>query len=192
MHATIATKNMTDIHFPIFRFKLAEPVTVELKEFARQYTTTRSPVELRAIWQTWLVDHSALVAKETERLVSCGYEGDVAEKLYTSVRYHRQPQVGGEDSDLTSRTYLPISPALREAMRTHVVDVGLRQALKPQYALRHFLAQPPYADLAAKDIDALLAIGLTQPLADLKLKKAYKNQYFRVRSSLVHGVREGC
>ena len=188
----IATKKMTDIHCPIFRFKLAESVTVELKEFAQQYTTTRCPVELRAIWQTWLVDHSALVAKETERLRSCGYEGDVAKKLYTSVRYYRQLRVGGEDGGSTSRTYLPISSALREAMRTHVVDVGLRQALKPQHALRHFLVQPPYADLVAKDIAALLAVGLTQPLADLKLKKAYKNQYFRVRSSHINGIRADC
>lgn len=71
----------------VFRFKFDDNVVDEMKEFSRIHKFDDRH-DFKDAWEKWLVDNRTMVSDELERLDNLGYNGDIEDKMFKSVRYY--------------------------------------------------------------------------------------------------------
>ena len=71
----------------IFRYKFDETVVLLMNEFTQIHKYDET-VQFREAWDKFIKDNRAVIDRENRRLVKLGYDGDVPNKMYKSVRYY--------------------------------------------------------------------------------------------------------
>ena len=86
---------MTDKDKTIFRYKFSEPVVEDLHNFAKihQYDDR---VSYNEAWIQWTEENKELISRESERLKSLDYDGDIVDKMFKSARYYYRKKGTGE------------------------------------------------------------------------------------------------
>ena len=156
----------------IYRFKFSPSFVEKLLLFTDIHRFDDIPV-FREAWLKWSEENISNILEEERRLVGLGYKGDVREKMYKSVRYYYKNKDNKESSPKKRRNYCRICPKVLEAMDKHIRE----NDKKPSLSFNDFiethrmLVVEAKADLAdVRDID-------------LKIKKTYKNRYFRINNN---------
>lgn len=72
---------------PVFRFKFHPEVLEKMKEFGRchRYATRQ---DFKEAFDLWYDKETDCISREATRLTSIGYDGDLKNKMYRSIRYY--------------------------------------------------------------------------------------------------------
>lgn len=84
---TNPTDNVIKPFANTFRFNFSDSVLEKLNQFSKM-NKSYDRHAFKEAWKEWLADNQNVVLEETERLTALGYNGDVTEKMYVSVRYY--------------------------------------------------------------------------------------------------------
>ena len=161
----------------IFRYKFDETVVLLMNEFTQIHKYDET-VQFREAWDKFIKDNRAVIDRENRRLVKLGYDGDVPNKMYKSVRYYFKNKSNSKTETKKRRKYVTLDKDFLGDMDKHIANVAFKQDMKPAYAYNNFISDNTYShkldDVALK----LLNDGFLGPAIETKFKKTYKNRYF--------------
>ena len=161
-----------------YRFKFNKNTIDALNKFSTtNYVDDKQAY--REQWKRWCNNNADIITKETERLQSLGYTGDVTDKMYKSVRYYFSKKAGKSIEPKQRRKYVSMDSDILDAMDKHVT-VNINEP--------HYSQSWGYIDFCKTHVallqdeicrlkreDRLVAKDIIQ-----KIKKTYKNRYFQI------------
>jgi len=160
-----------------YRYKFSSEFLVNLKDFARIHKFDESQV-FKDSWEEWCKDNKSIVEKESNRLKTEGYTGDVLVKMYKSARYYFKNKSNEKKKAKKRRQYIGLEPEFRDAIDEHITNVSMRQELKPQDGFINFLDNTKYGEIIRLEKLRLQSYDFTKEEINAKFKKTYKNRYF--------------
>jgi|TARA_B100000902_G_C27101591_1_gene809073 hypothetical protein len=164
---------------PIYRFKFSNELMEPLTEFSSKHRFD-DPELFKVYWDRWETQpqNIALINAEKDRLVSQGYDGDIHEKMYKTVRYYLKNKSLEKKEPKKRRKYITLDKDFLEKMDDHILDVAIVQDLKPAHAYNNFISLSDNMKLVEEQVKELMEKEMTEPAATNKIKKTYKNRYF--------------
>ena len=147
----------------VYRYKFSCSFSDELISFA---TIHRHDPYFKESWGDWVKEHSALVDLELRRLIQLEYSGDMAAKMYKSVRYYYKNKPLVPAKPKKRKKYVRLSSDILEYIDR---DIALRAGKKPAIAFTEFLEK----------IQCEEVMKLLQGVSSSSLKKAYKNRFYK-------------
>lgn len=159
---------------PIFRFNFSEEFNKELGYFAKLHKH-EDRIEFKENWQEWIEDNEDLINEERKRLVNLGYEGDIEDKIYKSVRYYfRKKPLRSEPVKRGER--IVISKELLNQIDQHIRNNNFNENYTPQIAYENFSNQ--YRELITNVIESAELNIYDDEFLQNKIKKIYKNRFY--------------
>ena len=79
----------------IFRFNFSEEILEKLNYFSKTHKLDDRHV-FKSAWVEWLKENEAIVLTESNRLNKLGYNGNVIDKMFFSVRYYLRKKKDGK------------------------------------------------------------------------------------------------
>lgn len=158
----------------IYRFKLSDEFILTMQEFVNTHRYDDIPL-FKEAWHKWYKKNAELVEREGIRLQSIGYEGDISVKIYKSARYYYKNKSLVETPPKKRRPYIRLDPEILKCIDDHI---GCSCQQKPSAAFRSFMEIQ--AETVQKSARILHDKGLMQDDIDAKIKKTFKNRYFRL------------
>jgi hypothetical protein len=198
-HNNVDMKNDNEqskkINVPIFRFKFSDIIMEQLSYFAELHKN-ENRVDFKESWNTWLEENNTLIKNEETRLTNLGFNGNIEDKMYKSVRYYFCKKSNETKEPKKRGVYIGISPDIIFRMDEHidnyVLGINNRNAentenakndentttnKKPANAYKEFYDS--HTDLIQKEQQHLSkTYNIKKDDFDLKMKKTYKNRYF--------------
>ena len=164
-----------DNEVPTFRFNFSKEFNKELGYFAKLHKH-EDRIEFKENWQKWIEDNEPLINEEKKRLVNLGYEGDIENKMFTSVRYYfRQKPLRPEQREKErERERIVVSKELLQQIVQHIKNNNFNEDYTPQIAYEEFCNQ--YTELINTEIQELNIDD--DKFLQNKIKKTYKNKFY--------------
>jgi len=162
----------------IYRYNFSEEFMNELYKFSKIHQYDHR-TDFKEAWEIWLDENSNVIYKETTRLESLGYDGDIIKKMFTSARYYFRKKTT-EKKEPTSRcTYIGIQKELLDAMDSHIKSNINQDWYKPSDGFLNFCKDN--IDLLQQEVILLMKHSFVDH-DDIKkkIKKTYKNRYFMI------------
>jgi hypothetical protein len=164
-----------------YRFKFSEAFLIKLKGFSRIHRFDDA-IAFKDNWEIWCDGNAMEIKNETESLKTKGYEGDCMTKMYKSVRYYFKNK-STKKKDVKKRCkYIGLDPDFRDAIDEHIVEITVRQELKPKDGYINFMDSTKYNDLIKLESLRLAAYDFNKKDILAKIKKTYKNRYFNIQN----------
>ena len=157
----------------IYRYKFSQEFLQELLAFVEVHRLDDVPT-FNEEWKKWIGRYQSLICLEDRRLKNIGYKGDVLIKMYKSARYYFKNKGISEKTPKKRRNYIRINNSILSLMDTHIekMKVGKPAVLYNDFNENYErILDPLKTQLGEK--------GLDQDEIALKLKKTYKNRYFK-------------
>ncbi len=169
---------------PIYRYKLAAGFQEELRDFAQANKHLEAHAAFRDAWNIWAEDNREILAREIGRLTDLGYQGSAERKIYKSARHYHRLRSQDRPEPNKRRKYVSLSRDILHAMDTHISEVAFVESLRPAEGyldFRRWASSPSRrpAILAQTEEWLCRAHGYTAEDAEKKVKKTYKNRYFK-------------
>jgi hypothetical protein len=154
-------------------------------------------------WVAWLKIHAELIETEIVRVLRLGYIGDVADKMFKAGRYYFRKKVSSSNTkEPSSRCeYSRMSSAVLVAMDKHIhaalsackADGGGEdddEEITPASGYNSFCSEN--VELLTHEIKLLYNKNgrLDAGLLAAKIKKTYKNRYYRITSDIISAAVE--
>jgi len=164
-------ENMT---FKQHHFNYSDGFAAQLATFASEHLEDKNK-DFKAAWKSWTENHSDDINAEIAKMKSDGYSGDVAEKMYFSARYYYRKKAIREQTDADPddssdqdaksprKKYEAIGKTVLVQMGEHIIlQFRSNTDLTPSKAFTDYCNRHNIKD------------------DDAKLKKTYKNVYWRM------------
>jgi hypothetical protein len=168
---------------PVFRHKFSEPLLEMMREFAsiHRYDDRET---FKANFQEWKQDYKHLIEEELHRLQGQGYQDDIHEKIFRSVRYYFRKQcIKGSNPNSVNHTSHD-TPGSPEKKTYTKMPKSLLQNIDEYISTR--LDKKPselyceYVDQWERhEGDTLLSCTNVD---ETRLKKTFKNRHYRLIS----------
>ncbi len=164
---------------PIYRFKFSNELMEPLTEFSNKHRFD-DPELFKVYWDRWETQpqNIALINAEKDRLVSQGYDGDIHEKMYKTVRYYLKNKSLEKKEPKKRRKYITLDKDFLEKMDDHILEVAIVQDMKPAHAYNNFISLSDNMRLVEEQVKELMETEMKEIVAMNKIKKTYKNRYF--------------
>lgn len=162
-----------------YRFNFGQELTEHIFAFSKIYQYALRE-DFKEAWSVWKVENDVLIAQEQARLIHDGYVGNIEDKLYNSARYYYRNKGTVKTTPIKRRQYCSIDNELLKAMDQHIHSEIGKGGYKPSSGFDGFCHQSP--ELVKNTISALLDKHMPKEDIYLKIKKTYKNRYFRIIS----------
>ena len=146
----------------VYRYKFSNEFMVELTNFA---TIHRHDPHFKESWEAWVKKNNVLVDIEFRRLVLLGYVGNMAVKMYKSVRYYYKNKPAVPVPPKKRKKYNRLSADILQRIDR---DIALRIGKKPSVAFTEFLKIQESSN--EKMFDGI---------PEKTLKKTYKNRFYK-------------
>ena len=160
----------------IYRYKFSPEFTNHLLTFINIHRFDSVPI-FKDEWNKWRAENGELIQRENIRLVKLGYTGDIADKMYKSARYYYKNKPLGDKSAKKRRKYIRLSGDILSLMDEHIG--GNRE--KPSISYKMFIeGNGGKMKLLTAD---LIEKGLKKDDIEIKIKKTFKNRYFRLMAN---------
>ena len=157
----------------IYRYKFSSEFTNKLLAFIDIHRFDSVSI-FKDEWHKWCAGNDELVQRENMRLVELGYTGDIADKMYKSARYYYKNKPTVTKSPKKRRKYVRLSGDILALMDDHVG--GNRE--KPSVSFQMFMEK--HKEKMASLKSELREKGIKSEEIDIKIKKTFKNRYFRL------------
>lgn len=166
----------------IYRFKFSKETQEELENFAYKHRLNDIPT-FRDNWNIWYKNNINIAKKEEKYLRTLGYKKDIELKMYTSVRYYLKNKCLTRCNPKTRRKYITLPKEFLELIRLHLDEIILKKILKPSDAYNNFVTDNK--EKISKIREKLKEkYKLSDSAIEIKLKKTYKNRYYRTQKNI--------
>lgn len=167
---------------PVFRYKFMPETINELNNFAKvhRYDTRE---DFKEAWEEWIDTNDEIVKDEEDRLNNMGYKGDVVDKMYKSVRYYYRKKPMSKKEPSKRRKYFSIGKEILKEMDMHINKNHKNEDYTPAQGYDEFCQDN--IELLREHIRELAEMGEIdgKSISD-KIKKTYKNRYFRISRNM--------
>lgn len=188
---------MTKIVLQTSRFLFSQDITDLLSEFSKihQYDERK---DYKDAWVNWIQDSKIKpeLDAEVERIQGQGFEGDVLDKMFKSVRYYYRKKhsknIKDEDSNLGERTYDTFPNNVLAIIDHHIKcqiknniyinNTIITSTIKPATCFDNFCQENKQLIVELIE-DAEPTNAVVKHLIS-KLKKSYKNRYYNIKISI--------
>lgn len=159
-----------------FRFKFNNEFLEELKTFSSKHRHDK-PKEFKIHWEIWLDNNKDIVERESKRLKSDNYKGDVKDKMYKSARYYFKNKSTEKTKIKKRRQYVGINRSILDSIDSHIESI-ITENIKPAQAYKAFMDNIEYKHLISNEVTRLKNQEMNREDIFNKFKKTYKNRYF--------------
>jgi hypothetical protein len=134
----------------------------------------------KVYWERWEVQpqNADLIEQEERRLKTLGYEGNIHEKMYKTVRYYLKNKSLEKKEPKKRRKYVTLDKEFLEKMDDHILQVAMVNNMKPAYAFNNFISLSDNMRQVDDQIKTMMENEMTEVEANNKIKKTYKNRYY--------------
>lgn len=157
-----------------YRFKFGDETIKKMDYFAKLHKHDDRKT-FKEAWERWVHENSGMITKEKQYHLENGYNGDVETKMYKSIRYYYRKKTASmeEKKEKERRQYVSLS---RDMLRVMDEFVESNLTTKPSDSFNDFCKtyQQDLMNEVVRLKDYLNAEAITE-----KIKKTYKNRYFR-------------
>ena len=165
---------------PIYRFKFLDDTMQTLLHFSKlhQYDDR---ISFKEAWKDWLFQNSEIVSIETRRHENLGYVGDIENKMFRSARYYFKNKSTNENKPIERRKYISMSSHILTLMDEHInenFNNDVDNIDSPAASYNKFCEK--FQSTLLSEISRLLECGIDGEQIKNKIKKTYKNRYFRI------------
>lgn len=163
-------------HNTIFRFKFSNDFIEQLAPFAKLHQYTDRHV-YKEEWTRWVTNNNDLIYKESVRLKSIGYDGDMMDKMYKSGRYYFRNKT--QKIVQKRRKYISLEQDIITAMDEHISTNYNLSTFKPSTSYEQFCLDS--TEILRDEKERLLQElpnDITEDNILMKFKKTYKNRYY--------------
>lgn len=203
----------TTVMLKTHRYEFSEPAMMQLNYFTQVHMYDERKA-FKEAWKKWTEtdDIAQMIASETNKLMSEGFQGDVEDKMFKAVRYYFRKKPATDDLSLNKKEqnprkkYVGFTGKILTAMDTHIlskikenlqtgsVATYENQLAKPDK--KHFKSNvspdKAFNDFYNTNTEIIaLETELLQDEEDMdedaitaKIKKTYKNRYQTIRKKL--------
>jgi hypothetical protein len=191
-----------------FRFNFSDSVLEKLTQFSKMNKSCDRRA-FKEAWKEWLTDNQNVVLEETERLTTLGYDGDVVEKMYVSVRYYLRKKgqkqkkerlklqknsidnidfhsndntIEATDASQKSKN-IPTNRLLLDAMNKHILQYCHDPNYRPANGFESFCRDN--IEICKEEVKRLVneySLINKQSIQE-KIKKTYKNRYYIIKKN---------
>jgi len=191
---------MAQIVLQTTRFLFSDTITELLGEFSNKHKYDDRK-DYKEAWTNWILDPEVkpILDQEIERIQLLGFEGDVLNKMFKSVRYyyrkkHSKDIDKSEIEEKSPRTYdtfpnnvlASIDYHIKSQIKNNIFinDTIIKCAVKPATCFDNFCKEqkPLIVELLGNNITKDDVKQLIE-----KLKKSYKNRYYNIKVSIENG-----
>ena len=176
--------NMSSLseNLPVYRFKFTQETIKELNNFAKVHKYD-SREDFKEAWEEWKDINDEIINNEVNRLKLIGYKGDIIDKMYKSVRYYYRKKPLTKEEPSKRKKYLAVGKNILKAMDNHINKRHKTVDFTPANGYNEFCNE--YLDLLREHILDMSNLGEmdAKQISD-KLKKTYKNRYFRISRNM--------
>ncbi len=157
----------------IYRYKFSSEFTNQLLQFIDIHRFDTVNI-FKEEWGRWYATNNEVIQREISRLLDLGYKGDVLDKMYKSARYYYKNKPLVAKSPKKRRKYIRLDSDILTLMDEHIT----RNSEKPSLSYELFIEKNK-ARIAILKSD-LLEKGIKDNEVGIKIKKTFKNRYFRL------------
>jgi hypothetical protein len=152
---------------------------VPLTEFSSKHRFDDAAL-FKVYWERWEVQpqNADLIEQEERRLKTLGYEGNIHEKMYKTVRYYLKNKSLEKKEPKKRRKYVTLDKEFLEKMDDHILQVAMVNNMKPAYAFNNFISLSDNMRQVDDQIKTMMENEMTEVEANNKIKKTYKNRYY--------------
>ena len=205
---TNPTDNVIKPFANTFRFNFSDFVLEKLTQFSKM-NKSYDRHAFKEAWKEWLTDNQNVVLEETERLTTLGYDGDVTEKMYVSVRYYLRKKgqkqkkemlklqkdsidnidfhandntIEAADTSQKSKN-IPTNRLLLDAMNKHILQHCHDPNYRPANGFESFCRDN--IEICKEEVKRLVneySLTNKQSIQE-KIKKTYKNRYYIIKKN---------
>ena len=188
------TKNIT-----IFRYNFTDEIMTKLTAFAKLHELDDRHA-FKDAWAVWLEINKSDIDIESERLLECGYRGDIINKMFKAARYYFKKKDLSKDlskdlldlsNDLLDkdkdekkkRFYIALDSEFLASIDLHI---SRNCNIKPSVGYNSYCESN--ALLIKNEIARIFAedhVSINSKICNQKIKKAYKNRYFIYSKNIV-------
>ena len=203
------TKNIT-----IFRYNFTDKIMTKLTAFAKLHELDDRHA-FKDAWAVWLEINKRDIDIESERLLECGYRGDIINKMFKAARYYFKHKDLSKDKDLLNNDKDLLDKDLldkdllgkdkdllnkdkdKKKKRFYIALDSEFLASMDSHISRNCNIKPSVvydsycqsnALLIKNEIARILAnhdVSINLKICNQKIKKAYKNRYFIYSKNIV-------
>jgi hypothetical protein len=190
------------------RYEFSEYAMTQLNYFTQVHRYDERKA-FKAAWQKWITteDIVQMIAEETQKLMSEGFQGDVEDKMFKAVRYYFRKKPASETPTTDKKEknprkkYVGFTGKILTAMDSHIISKIKENLQEHQTTLKnpdkkHFKSNvfPDKAfndfystntEIIQEETDILQQDEtMNNVTIKLKIKKTYKNRYQTIRKKL--------
>ena len=168
---------MSDNPNKIFRFKFTDDVVGILNGFAKLHQFDDRHT-FKESWSRWTQENIDELQQEERRLEGLGYQGDVFDKMYKSVRYYFRKKPEHKPEPKNRRKYIGLGRDILDSMDDHITSLKAHES--PANAFLTY-CQHYSSDIKDEAVRLLTVTDLNQEEVTQKFKKTFKNRYFQIK-----------
>jgi len=200
----------TTVMLKTHRYEFSEPAMMQLNYFTQVHRYDERKA-FKEAWKKWIEtdDIAQMIASETTKLMSEGFQGDVEDKMFKAVRYYFRKKPATDDLSPNKKEqnprkkYVGFTGKILTAMDTHILakikenlQTGSEATDLEKPDKKHFKSNvsPDKAFNDFYNTNTEIIQEETELLQDeetmddeaieLKIKKTYKNRYQTIRKKL--------
>lgn len=161
---------------PVFRFKLNPELLNKMHEFAKIHRYDDRET-FKESFDDWKRDNKSDIDQETVRLQKLGYDNDICDKIYRSIRYYFRKQYlptsddNKKDANNVKKTYVRIPKMIIDGMDEYIKEHNNE---KPSNAFDNFISVMERSEDLREELNNI---------SDIRLKKAFKNRHYIITKS---------
>jgi hypothetical protein len=164
-------------NLPIYRFKFTKDFMEELYTFSKihQYDERN---DFKEAWKIWTEDNEEIINNEIKYLIDLKYDGDIMDKMFKSARYYFRKKSTEKKEPKQRRQYISVTRELLDAMDDHIEENIKTENYQPKTGFILFCKEN---EILLKDtLTKIFEQGVNDiELIQNKIKKTYKNRYFK-------------
>lgn len=161
----------------IHRFKFSKSFSQTIEEFTRIHRFNNSK-DFKESWTEWSDENKIVIEKELLYLQTKGYQGDIYDKIYKSIRYYHKNKSMEKKKVKKRKPYVGLERSVLDAMDVQITSYIENRDSKPSDGFYKFMT---FIDMKMldKQVAKLKTQGYdTEEIILNKFKKTYKNRYF--------------
>jgi fatty acid/phospholipid biosynthesis enzyme len=172
---------MTETQAAIYRYNFSKQVTDGLYDFSKihQYDDRKTYKEA---WDTWVLENTELIDRETKILYANGYVGNIVDKMYKSARYYFRKKSTCKQEPKKRRQYISLSSEMLYLMDMHIQSQITQKEYKPAIGYENFCIL--HQQQITKELTYLCTKIQDIKYIQNKFKKTYKNRYYIISRSV--------